>query len=192
MLTDLTQATPVYDSYETIDEAMQAYHITTNEIVNQYLERLLDPDNAQLGYVSYPPDDGECDATGTNVSTYCLAVVLNKNLEQYEIYLSKNKDKLNVSRNSDGSDAGTITIDDALQQATEQRRTVEDQMSVSEDALDLTLAIYNQVQIVYPVHSELVTMIGNLEDYRKNLASLRDIIDKYPSKFNNASTASCK
>jgi len=192
LLTDATEVPSDYDEYATVDLAMQAYHIYNNYVVNWYLDSLLNPDQAQSGYVSYPPEDSECEAFGTNVSSYCLAVILNDNLKQYEIYLAKHKDELAAQTNADGTDSGTITLDEALKSATEQRRTFEDQAKVSEDALDLTLALYNQVQIVYPVHKELDTLRSNLEDYLKNLANLRDVIEKYPSKFNGASTAQCK
>ena len=90
------------------------------------------------------------------------------------------------------SDTGPLTISEALDKATEQRTTFEDQEVLAEQALDLTLAIYNQVQVVYPVHTELSILISNLENYRSNLAKIRDVIEFYPSKFNGASTAQCK
>lgn len=191
-LASSTDASSDYDEYETVDEALKAYHLATNTITNYYLENLMNEDAAQNGYVNFPPEDGTCEAMGSNVSTYCLAVILNDNLVEFEKYLLSHKNELDTSTSNTEDEAAPVTLDEALQQATEQRRTFEDQKEAAEDALDLTLAIYNQVQVVYPIHKELLTTISDLEDYRSNLAAIRDIIEKYPSKFNGASTAQCK
>ncbi len=191
-LTAVTETPSDYDEYATVNEAMQAYHLAANEITNWYLGRLLNPNAVEYGYVSYPPEDSECEAFGSNVSTYCLAYILNENLKQYGIYLEKHKDDIDATTNAAGEDTGPISFSDAWEQVAEQQRSFSTQGELSEDALDLTLAIYNQVQIVYPVHKELTTVISNMEDYLKNLKSLRDVIEKYPSKFNGASTAQCK
>lgn len=184
-----------YDGLE-LEEAIKAFHLANNEIVNSYLELLLDPDYASLGYVSYPPDLEDttqplCDADQKNVSTFCLAVVLNTNLEEFNKYLVKEQDKLDFTP-EDEETAAPRSLDDALEAASSQRTIVDNQILLAEDTLDLTLAVYNQVQIVYPIHEEMLDLIRNLDDYRGNLAEIRNIIELYPSKFNGASTAQCK
>ena len=183
--------TSSYDSYESSDAALVAYHLNVNTIVNLFLENLFKSETIE---VSYPPDDSKCGEMGSNLSTYCLAFLLNEEFVQYDIYLASHKNDLNVDeRNEDEeSDGGPLTIEEALDKATEQRRTFEDQAMLAEQAMDLTLAIYNQVQVIYPVHTELNTMIKNLENYRSNLAKIRDVVSGYPSKFNGASTVQCK
>ena len=184
-------STSTYDQYETASAALVAYHLNANTIVNVFLENLFEAETIE---VSYPPEDSVCGEIGSNLSTYCLAVLLNEELVQYQIYLTAHKDELNVdeANEDEESDTGPLTIREALDKATEQRTTFEDQEVLAEQALDLTLAIYNQVQVVYPVHTELNTLISNLENYRSNLAKIRDVIELYPSKFNGASTAQCK
>lgn len=182
----------IYDGL-TLTEGVKRFHLENNGIVNVFLEQLLDPDYATLGYVSYPPDlEGSTEPNcEDNVSTFCLAVYLNYNLEEFEVFLQKNKDKLNFGTAEDDS-SNPITLEDAFEEASAQRSLVDTQTLLAEDTIDLTLAVYNQVQIVYPVHEEMLALIQNLDDYRGNLASVRDVIEKYPSKFNGASTAQCK
>lgn len=182
---DITGAdqSSVYDDYESMADAIRDFHISNNIIVNVFLEKLLDP--TLTDQVVYPGDDAECTE---NVSTYCLAVMLNENLVQFEIYLQKNQNTFKEGLFEDG----VVTLDDAFTVAAAQRSTVDEQVLLAEETLDLTLAVYNQVQLVYPVHKEMLNLIQNLDDYRGNLADIRDVLEKYPSKFNGASTAQCK
>lgn len=188
----------IYDDYTNLDEVIKAYHLNSNAIVNYYLERLLDPNQAEYGYVSYPPDlpneDGAPipNCSENNVSTFCLAVALNENLEDFGKYLQKHQNDVDFGTAEDGDASTLVTLNDALKMASSQRNTVDAQVQLSEETLDLTLAIYNQVQLVYPLHAEMLTLIENLDDYRSNLAELRNLIERYPSKFNGASTAQCK
>lgn len=166
-------------------DAITEYHLRANRTVDSYLEILLDPDLSDL-VVSYPPDDSEC---AGNVSTYCLGVTLNNNLMDFEIYLQKNQNSFSEDLFEDDS---IVSLNDALSVAARQRSTVDEQVALATDSIDLTLAVYNQVQLVYPVHKEMLTLIQNLDDYRSNLSKIRDVLEQYPSKFNGASTAQCK
>lgn len=188
----------IYDEYDGLEEVIKAYHQNANGIVDYYLERLLDPNQAEYGYVSYPPDlpDEEGapipDCGESNVSTFCLAMALSDNLEEFEKYLQKNQNTLDFGTASDSEENTLTTLKDALKEASSQRSLVDNQVQLASETLDLTLAVYNQVQLVYPLHTEMVTLIENLEDYRSNLATVRGLIEQYPSKFNGASTAQCK
>lgn len=188
----------IYDDYSNLEEVIKAYHLNANGIVDYYLERLLDPNQAEYGYVSYPPDlpdeDGapSPDCGETNVSTFCLAMALSDNLEEFEKYLQKHQNELDFGTATDSDGNTLITLEDALDMASSQRSTVDNQVQLAEETLDLTLAVYNQVQLVYPLHTEMMTLIENLDDYRSNLAEVRNLIEQYPSKFNGASTAQCK
>ncbi|MEK9159992.1 MAG: hypothetical protein AAB383_04650 [Patescibacteria group bacterium] len=178
---------PTSSTFDGMDmtDAITEYHLRANQTVDQFLDVLLDPDLSEL-VVSYPPDDSEC--TG-NVSTYCLAVSLNNNLEDFAIYLQKNQTSFSDSLFEDDA---ALSLQDALDTAAHQRSTVDEQVALAEDSIDLTLAVYNQVQLVYPVHKEMLALIQNLDDYRGNLSKIRDVLEEYPSKFNGASTAQCK
>lgn len=178
-----------YDDYD-FEEALKAYHTSNDELVNDYLELLLDPDFAEDGYVSYPPDENAC--TKDNVSTYCLSTALNQNLTEFQKYLEKHKDEIASGESEDGDDDSPITLEAAIKEATAKRQLADEQILLAEQTLDLTLAVYNQVQIVYPVHVELEKLIVNMETYREQLKEIRDLIELYPSKFNGASTVQCK
>lgn len=182
------QETP-YDSM-VLDEAILSYHTGVNATVNEYLEHLLDANAAEYGYVNYPPEDDLC--TPNNFSTYCLAVRLNQELLGFEIYLEKNKDKVNDLLEDERKEEGVVSLEDALEAATAQRTAINDQILLARDALDLSLAVYDQVQIVYPVHVQMNALIRNMEEYRDQLAAVRRVVELYPSKFNGASTIQCQ
>lgn len=178
----------------TLEEVITQYHLDQNEIVNEnYLALLLDEDFAQSGYVAYPPNlEGSTEPNcENNVSTFCLAVALNANLEEFEKFLVNHQDSLDFSPDDDET-TGPTSIQEAFNEASTQRTTVDEQIQLATETMDLTLAVYNQVQLVYPVHVEMLKLVENLDDYRGNLAEVRNIIELYPSKFNGASTAQCK
>jgi len=181
-----------YDG-SSLEDAIKQYHLDNNAKVDEFLGLLLDENFAQPDYVSYPPDlegstEPDCE---DNVSTFCLAEALTANLEEFEKFLQKNQNNLDFGTAEDDS-IEPITLEDAFSEASAQRITVDEQVKLAEETLDLTLALYNQIQLVYPVHKEMLDLIENLDDYRGNLAEIRNIIELYPSKFNGASTAQCK
>ncbi len=176
-----------YDEYG-LEDAMVAYHLRANEVTNTFLKRLLDPNAVKLGYVEYPSDESECDQ-GKNVSTYCLAVVLNTELTQFEESMILRMEEFDL----EGGDFVEVTdLQTALQAANSQKQVIQEQVSAAEDALDLNLAVYQQIQTVYPLHVELGKFIQNLEDYRDNLGELRNTLSAYPAKFNGATSTDCK
>ncbi len=186
-----------YSGIDTLDAMILAFHKDMNDTTNDYIERLLASTEPN---VLYPASDADCEK-GSNLSTYCLAVVLNTRLLAFETALLERKDTLeeleNAVENSEFAEdqedpSRPDTLDTAVQFANQQALVVEEQMENAEDALDLTLAVYNQIQIVWPLHVELTDFRANLEGFRDSLAGVRDVIEGYPGKFNGASTAQCK
>lgn len=178
--------TNIYDKYS-LEDALVEYHLTANTVTNAYLKLLTDSNSEKLGYVDYPSDDSQCD--GKNVSTYCLAVVLNNNLTQFEESMTARVGTFDTAN----GDFSTVTdLHTALQQASSQQEVIQSQVSTAEDALDLALSVYNQIQTVYPLHVELTKFYDNLQDYSKNLSTLRHTLSAYPSKFNGATSTDCK
>ncbi|QQR54755.1 hypothetical protein IPG41_06240 [Candidatus Peregrinibacteria bacterium] len=169
-----------YDAMENMDEMILAFHTDMNTTTNLYLERMFE--NPQPN-VLYPAAASGCD--DENLSTYCLAVVLNEKLLAFETAMLSRKDSL---ADLDGS----VSSEEATQFANQQVLVVNEQLQNAEAALDLTLSTYNQVQMVYPLHLEMENFRANLENFRDNLAAVRDVVELYPSKFNGASTAQCK
>jgi len=173
----------------TLEESIVAYHLKVNTITNAYLTLLLDPDSAKLGYVEYLADKTECSAKGPNVSTYCLAVVLDAELTQFENHITSKASQFDLEN---GDFKEVTTLEEAKQAADSQATLIQEQVSTAEDALDLNLAVYNQIQTVYPLHVELTALVDNLKAYRDNLAKLRDTLSPFPGKFNGATSSDCK
>ncbi len=167
-----------YNGSANLDDLIVGYHLQMNAITNEYIERLMTSEDPN---VLYPSDADSCNAD--NLSTFCLANELNENLIAFETELVARKDGL---ENLSGS------LEEALSQANQQELVIQEQRQNAEDALDLTLAIYNQIQTVYPLHKEMENFRDGLESFRDQLALLRDVIEIYPSKFNGATTAHCK
>ena len=70
--------------------------------------------------------------------------------------------------------------------------TAESEITAARDSLDLTLAVYNQAQLIYPVHQSFVELQKSLEGFRDALADVRDVIEPYPGRFNDALTITCQ
>lgn len=172
---------------DALEKALVAYHINTNKIVNDTLALLFDA-TIDVSEISMPPSGSNCEEE--NVSTYCLAVKLNDNLVQFEEFVASKK---SVGFDSTSQEFTNIeTLNDAIKVAGQESIVLEDQLAIANDALDLTLAVYNQIQIVYPLHKELRKMLDNLMTYRSNLADIRNLVELFPSKFNGATTTQCK
>lgn len=170
------------DNKYTLEEAVIAFHTEMNDITNTYIKKLLKTASPN---VSYPTDDSKCGSD--NVSTYCLAVKLNAELRTFELEIANRKDDF-----KEVSDTATYTFEEATKNVAERRNFIQDEISAARQTLDLTLATYNEIQNVYPIHREFVSLIKNLETYRSNLADIRDEIAYYPAKFNDATTIECK
>lgn len=193
--TNYAAAYAAYSEINSLDDMIKQFHLNMNEITNTKIADLFASDYPN---VLYPTSDDQCDA---NLSTYCVAYQLNENLLGFEQALMERKDSLEELENlkstmrdseeAEDSDSAD-TLSTAIKFANQQALVVEEQMQNAEDTLDLTLAVYNQIQIVWPLHVELQDFRKNLEGLRDNLAAVRDVIEGFPSKFNGASTAQCK
>jgi hypothetical protein len=162
----------------TFEEDLIELHKTMNDTTNYYLDNLLSSDVVVVDYVSNPED-----CTGENFSTYCLAVVLNTELSAFEMTISERSKEL---------EPGTTNLEDALTQGATRTNFIETELFAARETLELTLSVYNEIQNVYPMHKALQTTIVNMQGYRKNLMKLRDLVELYPSKFNDASTIQCQ
>lgn len=166
----------------TLEDDVIRFHLQVNEITNDFLEILTEEEEPN---VNYPASEEECGET--NVSTFCLASLLNEELTAFEIGLLVHKERFREKE-----DIGTITLKDAIKQQQVRGSLIESEIVSAVKAVDLTLAVYNEAQLAYPIHREFVRLVSNLEDYRTNLAKIRDSIEIYPSKFNDVLTIQCK
>jgi hypothetical protein len=175
-----------FQGVETVDEVVVQYHLISNVFVNMYLDLITDSDFQDATALAYV-DPLEC--SFFNQSTYCLAVLMDDLLVDFEEKLRAMENDYDVS-SATGADINSLSS--AVTQALNDREKIDHEIQVARDTLDLTLAVYNQVQTVYPLHKELADLVGNMESYRDNLAAIRSQLELYPSKFNNATSATCK
>ncbi len=166
------------DSWE---EAVIEYHLQANELTNEFLKSLTQDEEP---LVNFPGKPEACERD--NVSTYCLGVQLSEELMLLESDLIERRNEFQVDLNS-----AQELEDLALQNASTSQR-IDEEITSARESLELTLAVYNQAQLVYPIHREFEGLIANLERYRDALADVRDEIELYPSRFTGVTTATCK
>lgn len=166
-----------------LEDDIIRFHLQVNETTNDYLDKLTSTDEPN---VDYPTSEEGC--SEDNVSTFCLASVLNEELTAFEIGMLFHKDNFRDATD----DFEAITIGDAMKQQELRGSLIDSEIEAARKAVNLTLAVYNQAQLTYPVHEEFIKMVNNLEEYRDNLADIRTVIEQYPYKFNNATTTQCK
>ena len=176
----------VFSGTDTVDEVIVQYHLIANAYTNIYLVILTDENYQDYSATSYVPAS---DCSNANVTTFCLAVLLDGLLVDFEEKLRDMENDYDVTTEEGASGS---TINSAITQALSNREKIDIEIQAARDTLDLTLAVYNQVQTVYPIHKELADIIANMETYRDNLAAIRSQMELYPSKFNNATSATCK
>lgn len=175
-----------FEGLETVDEVVIQYHLLANDLTNAYLLTLTDESYQEANATAYVGDE-EC--SNKNVTTYCLAVAMNELLVDFELKLRSMENELDL----EPEEGETMnTLESGIGKALADRNKIDREIQAARDSLDLTLAVYNQVQSVYPLHKELADLISNLEGYRDNLASIRGQMELYPSRFNNATSPTCK
>lgn len=65
------------------------------------------------------------------------------------------------------------------------------EIEISKQALDQTLAFYNELQIALPLHRKYREIQAALIDYNNKLSRLRQKIEQFPKSFYNFSTTKC-
>jgi hypothetical protein len=179
--------------YLCVEQIMEQYHLNVNNLTNEYLDFLISggQENGKDIDVSFV-EASSCD--GTNVSTFCLASVLNEELIQLEKALTDRADEIAVTCDDEGNpqEESALTLDEVFASSSARQSFIQNEMEAAEDALDMTLSVYNQVQLVWPLHQEMSVSIMELENFRDHLASVRKVTEKFPSRFNDATTLSCQ
>lgn len=174
-----TQAESDYsrDSYGQVSDAIVAYHTTINEKFNDYMDILLSGE----GDVEFDEDCPE-----GNISTYCLAQDVVDELIKFQFGLDDHAQYI-TDVDTETTNLGEITDEMALRQ---DMITLERQVAF--DTLDLALAMYNEFQMMYPLHQEYEGLIETLELYNEKLAEWRKVIYEWPGDFIDVSTNKCK
>jgi len=159
------------------EQAVNEYHRRINAIFANAINNLLTNPEAIAVY------DVECG--DNNISTYCVGDAALKELENYKRALIEHAKLLDVDENIRETQLSVST------RFASKINKVEKEIGRAEESLDLALAVYNELQVAYPIHLELMVTIDNLEDYKKRLKALRKQVNKFPSKFIDVTTNKC-
>lgn len=68
---------------------------------------------------------------------------------------------------------------------------IDREIEVSRQALDQTLATYNELQMSLPLHRKYKDVIKALEEYRNTISKIRMEVDLYPFTFLDVTTTEC-
>lgn len=143
-----------------------------------------------------------------NLSTYCLAQDTVKEYFEFKDALeSAKKYQKDMAIEFFQAKAGTSvsnapnTITDAtvdftsgikaLQKSGEYINQIDLEADIARQALDQTLAAYNELQMALPMHRKYREVITALEKFRDGIAKVRDQIELYPSTFKDVTTSAC-
>ncbi len=197
------------------EEVMSLYHETINEKFNENIKRMLqgqksaaeankaDPNNR-------PPQDGQtCDEN--NYSTYCVAVKLLSNGEYGYMEYTKalNCRRTNLFETAKESnawqsysdamiigteneqDAQTIYQGQKVLEINARLDAINREIQSSKQALDKTLAVYEELKTAWPMHQRYIQIYNNLIKYRDKLVEIRHQIEIFPAKFIDVTTTLC-
>jgi len=175
--------------------AVRQYHKNVNDIVDKYVEGLFKiVPGEDSEYTIVPPTEevpfGELCPEGEkiNVSTYCLSLEL---VREYDGFIRA----LNETHSKFPTDLDEDTLFQSAEGLTEKFAErgdfIDEQIELSRQVMDVTLGVYNEIQIFYPLHVEYQGLIEDLEDYRDSLADIRKDVEKYPGKFIDLTTTDC-
>ena len=175
-----------FDRSRTVEDSVVAFYLEANSITNEHLKLLTSDDEGQAQARTLVPPQDPADCSALNVSTYCLASRLESLLYAFEIRLQNFSDDVDVSR------LPREDLEEAVALSISRQNLIDDEITFARDTLDLSLSVYNEAQLVYPVHREFVLLQENLIDYRRGLSQLRGELERYPGRFHDATTLSCK
>ncbi|EKD64266.1 MAG: hypothetical protein ACD_51C00032G0001 [uncultured bacterium] len=162
------------------EDTIIAYHTNVNEIFNENINTLINtnPEDLNLDY------DADCkDKNGNpNISTFCVA---KKVVDEYVEFA----EGIQTYSDTDLGDSMTLAI---VSQVLFERGTMIDlEKEAAFNAMDQTLAVYNELQVMYPLHQQYGVLIETLESYNNALAKWRTSISQWPSEFIDATTNKC-
>lgn len=194
-------ATSQYDKpLQSLQDSIALYHKNINDLFNARMKLLVSGkgDNTiPYDYTNNIPDaTNGTDADGNahpcndqNVTTFCLATAA---LDEFIDFQTVMKERaLRFWDESTVDDQTSFTINDAMLTSALRSKAIADEVAAAKNALDRSLAAYNQLHVAYPLHQQYKQIIIDLTKYRDALSSVRNEIENYPSKLLDATTPSC-
>lgn len=168
-------------NYGDLEDAISAYHENVNKIFNDKLEIMVEAEDP----ITEPPSENET-CTKNNVSTYCIAEAA---VSEYMNFIAGLEEHSAYA--ADTSQTST-NLSEITESASSRSQIISLEKEYSLKALDTALAVYNEFQIMYPLHKEYQDIIKVLESYNTALADFRTAMAEWPSDFIDASTTDCK
>lgn len=171
-----------YDNEELeIKELKKLYHKRINDLFNSK-QLLLTLGEKGPGLNEVPKGD---DCEENNYTTFCLAMAVAKEYEQYANALQKRKSYVKASEEKDEAlEEATIRIE-------AQAKDIENELITSRKALDTALQAYKELRTAYPMHLQYEETIKSLTKYNKKLSELRIEVENLPKKLIDATTVKC-
>jgi len=169
------------DSFETVK---RNYHNTMNDYFNEKVDLFLKLIKTK-NYVNSPDfkSDGEC--TETNVSSYCVSMGALDLYMKYVQTLLEIRSKLPKVDNS--SKLNSIFSDVSLRDAKIEKE-IDDAQLVMEEAMK----VYDEYKTAYPMHLEYENIIKSLNKFKVAIKNVREEVEKFPGKFIDATSPTCK
>lgn len=182
---------PFEDSSQSLEEMISSYHTWVNDQFNERFELLIEaidsaPSDQPPANIT-PPDLSES-CSNENLSTYCLGEKLASAFIVYRENLLLKKREVSEIRACDND---PLTSNLASQYVTERGLFIDQEILNASEALDVSLAAYNEFQTAYPLHTQYGEILKSLEKYRDKVYVIRRTVEKYPAKFTNVSTPNC-
>lgn len=178
------QASTTANPYDKDDlklyDVKKLYHSKINDTFNTSLQ-LLEKGEKGTGTDKIPQGDN-CEEK--NYSTFCVAMRVANEYELYETALKKRQKSLI-------SDGSITTIDEVAARLATQSNAIETEIISAQQALDTSLATYNDIALYYAMHLEYEKIIKSLTKYNVKLEEFRKEVEKYPSKFIDPTTPKC-
>jgi len=165
-----------------------SYHMKMNNLFNDKFKKLneilKDDQFAENPNFNPPENPDNCDKD--NVSTYCVGI---EALELYIAYL-KNLEGIRGDIYIDYDNAGTIST--VLNQLDISQDQIDTEISEARSVMEKTLSAYNEYRLAYPMHKRYNKIIKALLKYRLAIKNIRLRVAKFPEKFIDATSSTCK
>ncbi len=203
---------------QTTQEAMELYHKTINAKFNDYIKKMIEAQGiaSETGLAdpnAKAPANGVCDED--NYSTYCVsrAMLIGEGIggrDGYMDYLKamdcrKNRlfdtvteetawsdyqDAMILGEENEQDAQNALQLQRALTKSARMER-IEKEIDSAKQALDVTLATYDELKTAWTMHKRYVKIYENLVIFRDKMAEIRHQVEEFPSKFIDATTTMC-
>lgn len=164
------------------------YHLSMNSYFNDKIERLVELMDEEdfFNHKDFLAPEEEENCTDTNVSTYCVAVGA---LNIYIDYLNE----LNSLKGFLPSTTEEVpTQEEAVRETGIREEKIDKEAREAKLVFEATVSAYDQFRLAYPMHIKYETVINNLIKYKLALKRLRNRVERFPSKFIDATSSECK